>query len=298
MPTIPGSFGNDTLFGTAFDDLYLGEQGRDLLIGSAAFDTLDGGVGLDTVSYASLGNVYVDLRLGSASVNGYGIDHLIRIENIIGSAYADNMAGNSRGNLVKGLDGADTLVGRAGSDTLVGGAGSDWMSGDDGYDTLRGGANSDRIFGGHGNDLLKGGFGRDRLWGGTGNDSLDGSAGRDVVNGGTGRDILTGGGGPDLFDFNRLNNSPANAQRDHITDFERYTDLISVAGIDAEAGVPGHQAFDFIGASAFSGAKGELRAVNVQSNTLVEGDVNGDKHADFSILVEGVHDLHAWDFVL
>ena len=87
------------------------------------------------------------------------------------------------------------------------------------------------------------------------------------------------------------------SQHDHIVDFSKADDLIDVSAIDARTGVAGNQVFDFI-AGAFTGAKGELRAVNSGANSIVQGDVNGDKHVDFTILVENVNNLHAFDFVL
>ena len=65
----------------------------------------------------------------------------------------------------------------------------------------------------------------------------------------------------------------------------------------AEASVGGDQAFHFI-TGAFTGAEGELRAVNAGANSIVSGDVDGDAHADFSILVVGVNGLSGGDFVL
>jgi hypothetical protein len=75
-------------------------------------------------------------------------------------------------------------------------------------------------------------------------------------------------------------------------------DKIDVSAIDANSGVAGNQAFAFISAAAFSGAAGELRSVVGAMNTTVSGDVNGDKVADFSILVKGVVTLQAGDFTL
>jgi len=44
--------------------------------------------------------------------------------------------------------------------------------------------------------------------------------------------------------------------------------------------------------------RGDLRAVNVTPGSSVSGDVDGDKHADFSIQVADVSHLHARDFIL
>lgn len=318
MATIPGSFLNDTLNGTIFSDQYFGEEGRDLLYASFGYDTLDGGAGVDTASFVLVGRTFANLQLGTAAPNQWlATDRLINIENLIGSSASDGLTGNGKDNLLKGLDGADSLNGNSGDDTLVGGVGHDWLAGGRGHDIVKGGADFDTLFGGLGNDVLRGGYGDDHLQGGLGNDVLRGGVGidhlyggsgndtlfggdnADVLVGGAGRDILTGGDGADRFDFNKLSDSPPNAHRDHITDFAKNIDLIDVSGIDAWAGVPGDDAFHFIGESSFSGTRGQLRAhTTVAGNTLVAGDVNGDGHADFQILVVGVEHLHVLDFVL
>ncbi|MFI6999507.1 calcium-binding protein [Nocardia sp. NPDC050175] len=48
--TINGNGGNDTITGTAFDDVINGGAGNDTLTGGAGNDTLNGGLGEDTVS--------------------------------------------------------------------------------------------------------------------------------------------------------------------------------------------------------------------------------------------------------
>lgn len=60
----------------------------------------------------------------------------------------------------------------------------------------------------------------------------------------------------------------------------------------------GNQAFAFIGVAAFSGVAGQLRAVSNTTRTLVVGDVNGDRVADFHIQLNTVVTLVAGDFVL
>jgi hypothetical protein len=60
----------------------------------------------------------------------------------------------------------------------------------------------------------------------------------------------------------------------------------------------GNQAFSLNGTTAFSGKAGELHYAASGSNTLVSGDVNGDKAADFSVLVAGAHTFAAPDFIL
>ncbi|WP_439610513.1 hypothetical protein [Reyranella sp.] len=49
---------------------------------------------------------------------------------------------------------------------------------------------------------------------------------------------------------------------------------------------------------AFSGAAGELRQSALDANTLLQGDVNGDTVADFTILLMGSRVPMDSDFVL
>ena len=216
--------------------------------------------------------------------------------------------------------------GGAGADVMAGGTGNDIYYVDNpgdvvneaagaGTDTVRTtllskilGANLENLtfigsgnFTGTGNTLnnvITGGAGNDTLNGGAGNDTLNGGAGNDVLIGGTGADVLTGGAGADVFRFSALADSTVAAGgRDTIRDFVS-GDKIDLHLIDANASLPGDQAFSFIGTNAFSGAAGQLRYAASGGNTLISGDVNGDKVADFSILVSGAHAFSGSDFVL
>jgi hypothetical protein len=56
--------------------------------------------------------------------------------------------------------------------------------------------------------------------------------------------------------------------------------------------VKGNQAFDWIGSSAFfSGAPGQLRYTVQADGVHLFGDVNGDRRADFEIVLDGLSDL-------
>ena len=128
------------------------------------------------------------------------------------------------------------------------------------------------------------------LKGGGGNDTLVGGAGNDTLIGGTGIDTLTGGGGVDTFVFAFGDSSAASGKHDLITDFTSGTDKIDLTGIDAITSTPGIiDAFNFLGTSAFDGKAGELDYLfnSVLGNTVVQGDTNGDKVADFAIDLSG-----------
>ena len=138
-----------------------------------------------------------------------------------------------------------------------------------------------------------------KIFSGAGNDTVTGGAGNDQIYGGAGADTLAGGLGNDTFAYISAAHSTA-AGQDHILDFGTGTDLIDLSVIDANANTPGtNDAFAFIGASAFTGAAGQLRAAPAGgANYVVEGDTNGDGVADLSILVTSSHALGTGDFVL
>ncbi len=166
--------------------------------------------------------------------------------------------------------------------------------------TLIGGSDKDRIFGLAGNDRLFGLGNNDTLTGAAGNDILTGGLGVDTLIGGLGRDVMTGGGQRDIFDFNLVGETGKNfLTRDVIKDFSHAQgDDIDVSTIDAKAGVPLNQKFTFIGQGAFAGVKGQLHYKFAGANTIVEGDVNGDKIADFQIELTGHKVLTFGDFIL
>jgi serralysin len=129
----------------------------------------------------------------------------------------------------------------------------------------------------------------DILFGFGGNDTLDGGAGGlDRLLGGAGKDVLTGGPGIDGFQYLALSDSGiTEATRDLIADFEPGIDKIDLHVIDANttnaAGT--NDAFTFIGTNVpFTGSAGQLHAFwDAIGSQIVEGDVNGDAKADFSI---------------
>jgi len=86
--------------------------------------------------------------------------------------------------------------------------------------------------------------------------------------------------------------------RDIITDFVSGTDKIDFSGIDANTLVAGNQAFTMLGTGAFFGVAGQLRYDVVGSNTVMQGDVNGDGVADFELQLTGIHSFVPADLLL
>jgi len=104
-----------------------GTEGNDTLLSTSGNDTLNGGSGIDTASYATApAGVTINLAIaGPQNTIGAGTDTLVSIENLVGSAFNDNLFGTIRDNVLTGGAGNDRLTGLEGRDTLTGGLGSD-----------------------------------------------------------------------------------------------------------------------------------------------------------------------------
>ena len=208
---LSGGDGADVLNGNDGDDRLEGGPGADVLQGGPGADVLVGNDGRDAVSYAaSMAGVTVNLgtaRLAGGDAEGDVFGNMVTVElmtfatdgsdsivtdtetvpdiqDIVGSAYADVLFGDSRDN---------TILGGAGDDMLYGGLGisQDVISGGDGDDEVFGGLGDDGLFGDAGNDLLEGGAGADRLHGGDGDDLFLADADDSMIDGGAGADTLS-----------------------------------------------------------------------------------------------------------
>lgn len=331
LDTIRGGGGDDLLYGGLNSDLLAGDDGNDEMHGGDDFDDMSGGAGND-VLYGEDGGMLgrggegddelsVDASATASFAGGYGgagddlfYGGAIR-DNIWGGSGDDEIYSGDGGDDLYGGHGDDTVTAFLGDDTVFGGAGDDSLNGDAGFDSLSGGAGDDQMSGGDdndrldgdtGNDGLSGGVGNDRLTGGTGNDALLGEVGRDTLVGGAGDDTLTGGGGPDSliggtgvdqFVYATTGESTVTAgQFDTITDFQKGTDKIDLAQIDANTLVAGNNAFLFIGAGAFTNTAGQLRYVAASGQ--LQGDVNGDSLADFVVVFQNLTTLVVADLIL
>ncbi|MFZ4688397.1 MAG: M10 family metallopeptidase C-terminal domain-containing protein [Polymorphobacter sp.] len=127
---------------------------------------------------------------------------------------------------------------------------------------------------------------------------ITGSRNGDTISGRGGADTLTGGGGNDIFLYTNITDSTA-AARDMITDFAA-GDRIDLSRIDAITGGT-DDGFTLIGSAGFSNVAGQLRVNSLGGGIFaVEGDINGDGAADFSIWLTNTdaHTITAADFVL
>jgi len=255
-----------------------------------SWSDLSSGAG-DTSGYAIRAQIF-DPREAAVTLVGSGLD-----DDFVGTRFDDVMSRLVGDDLLHGRGGDDNLRGGVGTDLLKGGTGNDRLWGGGADDLMRGGQGDDRLYGGKGNDILNGGLGLDLMVGGAGDDLLRGKDGDDTLNGGLGRDRMTGGTGADTFVFNAVDESGlTKATRDVIRDFNQGDgDVVDLSGIDAGTG---DQAFRFVGTSGFSSVVGEVRFFQTASNTIVQGDVDGDGIEDFEILLNGLINLTSVDFVL
>lgn len=145
---VMGGAGNDLLYGNDGDDHLDGGAGSDELQGGLGADTLaysggvdviNGGAGDDTVDFQSL-NSSITVRLVSngfdAFVGGVGVATVLAVENVHGTAFNDQIVGDSSANRLYGGAGADSLDGGAGADHLDGGADNDRVTGGSGKDVF------------------------------------------------------------------------------------------------------------------------------------------------------------------
>jgi Ca2+-binding RTX toxin-like protein len=261
-----GSIHNDNLTGNGVDNLLEGGAGDDTLNGDDGDDQMFGGTGADHL------------------IGGNGIDSAIFSGTVAEGVQIDLASGTGAGGDAEGdvITGVENISGTVGADKLLGN-------------------NADNVFsGGGGDDTLSGRGGADTLWGYDGNDILNGGAGDDNLGGGAGQDVMTGGAGNDTYRFEAFSESGTTAlTRDLIKDFfVSGNDLLNLHLLDANSLLANNQDFNFIGTAGFSGAAGELHAVASGANTIVEGDVNGDKVADFQIEFTGHLTFALGDFVL
>jgi hypothetical protein len=173
------------------------------------------------------------------------------------------------------------------------------------FENASGGAGNDFLFGSEIANRLSGNGGGDFLDGKAGNDILEGGSGADTLFGGAGKDTLIGGADADTFRFDLISDSTvAGLNRDVILDFSQAEgDKIDLYWIDTNRV---NDDFFFIGTNVVwdhngAAGPGQLRAYWTATGQVIEGDINGDKKADFSIeLRDPTHaiTLVAGDFVM
>ncbi|MYM68112.1 hypothetical protein GTP45_14905 [Pseudoduganella sp. FT55W] len=201
--------------GSAFHDELVGgneENETEAFMGNGGDDYIDGGIGYDRVDYtSSTSAVVVDLAAGTAQDGLGGVDDLLNIEGVRGSAFNDTLLGSdAEFESFEGREGNDSIDGKDGTDRVdyehakagvqvalgVGAAAGSAKDGYGGTDTL---LNIEDVRGSTFNDTITGNAEANHLQGLSGNDSLQGGAGEDLLDAGSGVDVVDGGADADLL---------------------------------------------------------------------------------------------------
>ena len=166
--TISGGTGADHLWGGPKNDVINGDSGTDTLEETAGSDTLNGGAandtfvivdrpgsdtyiggdGFDKLSFFPTVNAGVHVTLDNAYDDGFGGNDNVRtdVEHVVGTGFADSLAGSSGPNRLDGTVGNDWINGAGGADTLLGGSGNDTIFGGAGFDSIDGGSGTDTCY--------------------------------------------------------------------------------------------------------------------------------------------------------
>jgi len=273
---LPANVENLTLTGTGNLNA-TGNTLNNVLTGNDGNNVLNGGAGIDTVSYAyASDSVTVDLSITQAQETvAAGLDRLVAIENLTGSAFDDALSGTV---------GANVLDGGAGADTLVGGAGNDVYGVDSAGDVVVESVGIDRVQSAISYSL---GAGLENLMlTGTKAISGAGNAANNVIAGNAGNNLLDGGAGIDTASY-----APARvavtvnlalttiqftsgAGADTLLNFENLTGSAfnDILGGNAQANVIDGG----LGADAMAGGAGDdTYFVNNAADQITELDVGG-----------------------
>ena len=115
-----------------------GGSGNDWFRPGADGEFFDGGTGTDLLDFRAGGGA-VEIALdGAWDATAWAEgDSYTGFENVIGTAFADRIGGDTGANVLKGAGGADSLYGQAGADALIGGGGADSLIGGAGNDSFR-----------------------------------------------------------------------------------------------------------------------------------------------------------------
>lgn len=335
--TLSGGNGHDTLLGGEGNDILRLDAGNDVIDGGNGSDWIEatGAMAVDlSVTTAQSTGYGSDIIRNVENVSGGTGNNTIRgndgsnvlkgnggndqfwgrggSDTVLGGTGDDSLTGGTGNDLLNGEDGNDRLSLDAGDDVMDGGAGTDWVVVNGGTGATIDLSRTTAQNTGYGNDTIRnvenamGNSGADRLTGNSLANVLVGQAGSDTLSGGTGTDTLDGGlgrdelsvaldGDRDVFVFNSTADSAVGSQRDVVNGFVAGIDDIDLRGIDANLSYGGDQAFAFSGSQA---AAYSVWAVTSGADTVLRGDVNGDRVADFEVLLTQVSTLGATDLML
>jgi Ca2+-binding RTX toxin-like protein len=125
--TVFGGLGNDTIAVETFKSSYFGGRGGDKFFSVGWQNNFHGGLGRDLISYeprdedSTQGGtgITADLAQGLVQTGANRFENLVSIEDIIGTAQGDVIAGTEGKNRITGGLGLDQMAGRGGADRFI-----------------------------------------------------------------------------------------------------------------------------------------------------------------------------------
>ena len=313
---VGGGDGNDVInnTGTINGNVNLGDGNNTLINKGFIDDWVEGGNDKDIVTNSGIINddVYLndgnDVLTNTGTINGW-IDLGIGNDKFVGGKQ-DEEIGDWEGSDTYALGDGDDEIWMAAdgdADIVDGGKGKDVLHLEDidhgialnlAAKTLNSGGATDTIMG---FEEVSGTEFADTLIGSGLGDTLIGNGGGDTFTGGGGRDYMEGSGGEvDTFIFTAITDSgKTKATRDVIGDFSTDDgDKIRILfDGNTTTGGAGDDFTVLLADTAFTRHAGELRYVWSGYQTIVQGDVNGDGKADFSIAIDDHMELTLSDFL-
>ncbi len=282
----------DVLAGTAGDDNIIAFAGDDVATGGAGADAISAGEGADFVNGGD-GRDVIFAGAGDDQVFGGG-----HADVIYGDAGADRILGDGGNDLINAGAGDDSVFGGAGNDLIVAEIddGNDVYFGDDSdggtdTDTLDMSAATANVTVNLGSGPLSNGTasssqtGNDTIWG---IENINTGSGSDTITASNAANVMNGGAGNDTFKFT----SASAADGDTILGFEP-GDRVDLTAIDANVGTATDQSFTLV-TGAFTAA-GQL-AVTFETRadgdfTVIQGNIDGNADADFTVEIAGHQNL-------
>lgn len=283
--------------GSVYSDVMKGSKRDESFRGLKGDDVIDGGGGYDEVQYHRdahyHGNHGIVANLLTGKIkDGFGdVDHVKNIEAVFGTYKNDKFIGDNHDDRFRGLSGVDTFDGGKGTDQVD----FDWWEDlgqhgvkadlsrnknqiiDDGFGNTETTKSIEALSGSTFDDVLKLGKSNGWVWANDGDDTLIA---------GIGSQWFGGAGGADTFQFDTV---AALKGKDFIDDFSHAEgDVIDLSGVGGLV---------FQGTDHFSGTAGELYYV-AGKETKVFGDIDGDKKADFELIIGDRVNLVGSDFIL
>ena len=167
--SIDGGAGNDTLRAGNLSDTIIGGEGDDLINGGHGSNELSGGAGDDIIRFGGTGASTVTGGNGDDFIDGSFLNDQyyyfgMNRSDIDAGEGNDTILGTNFADIIAGQDGNDSVLAGGGRDMIFGGEGDDILTAGQGNDVIEGGAGDDFIFGALGNDTATGGDGADRFF--------------------------------------------------------------------------------------------------------------------------------------